>query len=185
MKRIVYGDCQEQNTLDSPGLAVNVRVQYRSRTLSFDWSIFDHPCEPRRKAQLHFAVNLIASLQLKRCTKTMASDDFAAAQKRILARQHARATESQARVEERKQRAIALRARFPVPGIERGLQAWDRLNNSEGTRPAFRAGQLDAELLDEELLELLKGQVGEGLRFFGVYLSHSLHVNQPNDGSRT
>jgi peroxin-2 len=29
-------------------------------------------------------------------------------------------------------------------------------------------GQVDAELLDEELLELLKGQVGEGLKYLGV-----------------
>ena len=29
-------------------------------------------------------------------------------------------------------------------------------------------GQVDAELLDEELLDLLKGQVGEGLKYLGV-----------------
>lgn len=33
---------------------------------------------------------------------------------------------------------------------------------------------MDAELLDEELLELLKGQVGEGLRFFGVCTSGAI-----------
>lgn len=32
-------------------------------------------------------------------------------------------------------------------------------------------GQVDAELLDEELLELLKGQVGEGLKYLGSHLT--------------
>lgn len=98
----------------------------------------------------------------------MTANDFAAAQQRILARRQARIAENQAFVAKRKQQAIALRARFHVPGIERGLQAWDRLNSGEGSRPAFRVGQLDAELLDQELLELLRGQVSEGLKFFGV-----------------
>lgn len=31
-------------------------------------------------------------------------------------------------------------------------------------------GQVDAELLDEELLDLLKGQVSEGLKYFGTHL---------------
>ncbi|KAA8911824.1 Pex12 amino terminal region-domain-containing protein [Sphaerosporella brunnea] len=34
------------------------------------------------------------------------------------------------------------------------------------SRPAFRVGQLDTELLDEELLELLKGQLWGGLKYF-------------------
>ncbi|KAI5780000.1 Pex12 amino terminal region-domain-containing protein [Geopyxis carbonaria] len=33
-------------------------------------------------------------------------------------------------------------------------------------RPAFRVGQLDTELLDEELLDLLKGQLWGGLKYF-------------------
>ena len=48
------------------------------------------------------------------------------------------------------------------------MEAWDAINGREGTRPAYRVGQVDAELLDEELHELLKGQVGEGLKYFGV-----------------
>ena len=32
-------------------------------------------------------------------------------------------------------------------------------------------GQVDAELLDEELLQLLKGQVGEGLKYFGSHIA--------------
>ncbi|KAI7224128.1 hypothetical protein KC352_g16039, partial [Hortaea werneckii] len=47
---------------------------------------------------------------------------------------------------------------------------WDDISNPYGTRPAFRVGQVDAELLDEELLELLKNQAGEGLKLFGAHL---------------
>lgn len=38
----------------------------------------------------------------------------------------------------------------------------------DSARPAFRVGQLDTELLDEELLELLKGQLWGGLKYFRV-----------------
>lgn len=38
------------------------------------------------------------------------------------------------------------------------------------SRPAFRVGQLDTELLDEELLGLLKGQLWNGLKYFRVCL---------------
>jgi peroxin-2 len=47
---------------------------------------------------------------------------------------------------------------------------WDTIKGREGTKPAFRVGQVDAELLDEELLELLKGQVGEALKYYGTQL---------------
>lgn len=48
---------------------------------------------------------------------------------------------------------------------------WNSIKGREGTRPAFRVGQVDAELLDEELLGLLKGQVGDALKCFGVWIS--------------
>jgi peroxin-2 len=35
-------------------------------------------------------------------------------------------------------------------------------------RSSFRVGQLDTELLDEELLDLLKGQMWNGLKYFRV-----------------
>ena len=44
---------------------------------------------------------------------------------------------------------------------------------SSGSRPAFRVGQLDTELLDEELLELLKGQLWGGLKYFRVCVAAS------------
>lgn len=39
---------------------------------------------------------------------------------------------------------------------------------SAGVQPSFRVGQADAELLDDELVELLRAQVGDALKFFGV-----------------
>jgi len=104
----------------------------------------------------------------------MTSIDFAAAQQRVIARRQAREAEARTRLESQRcpqaQSAIA-RLPFPLDGLgRRGLDAWDTIKGREGTRPAFRVGQVDAELLDEELLELLKGQVGEALKYFGVRL---------------
>lgn len=45
--------------------------------------------------------------------------------------------------------------------------AWAAASSREGTRPGFRVAQVDAELLDEELVELLKRQLGDGLRYLG------------------
>ena len=104
----------------------------------------------------------------------MSSSSFAAAQQRVLERQAAR------RQEVLSQRA-ALEAgakESPIARLPRPLNLaapsiasfWSTLVNSEGTRPAFRVGQVDAELLDEELLSLLRGQAGEGLKYFGAHL---------------
>lgn len=51
-------------------------------------------------------------------------------------------------------------------------------NGTEGLRPAFRVGQLDTELLDEELLELMKGQLWNGLKYFRVCGPHP-HLPPP------
>ena len=105
----------------------------------------------------------------------MTSIDFAAAQQRVEERRRLREAEARTRVQSQRnlQASNALsRLPFPLNSIgQRGLQAWDSIKGREGTRPAYRVGQVDAELLDEELLELLKGQAGEGLKFFGVRLS--------------
>lgn len=47
---------------------------------------------------------------------------------------------------------------------------WSIIQSREGTRPVFRVGQVDAEQLDEELLQLLKGQAGEALKYYGSHL---------------
>ena len=99
--------------------------------------------------------------------------DFAAAQERILARRAAReaANSSQASLltTARTERLLALPPALRVLA-HRTLNAWDAVKSPYGTRPAFRVGQVDAELLDEELLNLLKNQAGEGLKLFGAHL---------------
>ncbi|KAK8151666.1 Pex12 amino terminal region-domain-containing protein [Phyllosticta citrichinensis] len=105
----------------------------------------------------------------------MSSADFAAAQARLHARRQQREAEYRARIQaQREALNTANISRLPYP-LNRvgtaGLSIWEGIRGREGTRPAFRVGQVDAELLDEELLELLKGQVGEGLKYFGNHLA--------------
>lgn len=103
----------------------------------------------------------------------MPTADFAAAQARLHARRQQReAAENARRAEQQAARSAALsRAPWPFQSIgDAGLSIWDSIRGREGTRPAFRVGQVDAELLDEELLELLKGQVGEALKYYGSHL---------------
>ncbi|OQE27342.1 hypothetical protein PENSTE_c004G04366 [Penicillium steckii] len=103
----------------------------------------------------------------------MSSTNFAAAQERVLERRRLREAEARARRAEQ-QRASPINAtsvqRLPYP-LNRlpgaGWSLWNNVKGRDGTRPAFRVGQVDAELLDEELLGLLKGQVGEALKYFG------------------
>jgi peroxin-2 len=107
----------------------------------------------------------------------MASADFAAAQTRLLERRRAREAAEQARQAEQQAARATATTRLPFPFRNIGdasLSVWDTIKGREGTRPAFRVGQVDAELLDEELLELMKGQVGEALKYYGVCLCHEL-----------
>ena len=102
----------------------------------------------------------------------MTSINFTAAQQRVERRRQSRTDETRTRLESQQdlQASNAL-TRLPSPLNnlgQRGLQAWEIIKAEGGTRPAYRVGQVDAELLDEELLELLNSQVGEGLKFFGV-----------------
>lgn len=71
---------------------------------------------------------------------------------------------------------------YPLNILSRGgIELWDTVKGRGGTRPAYRVGQVDAELLDEELLELLRGQVQQGLKHFGVHsLSHSTRARFAN-----
>lgn len=109
----------------------------------------------------------------------MTSNYFAQAQQRLAARREAREAETRSRIaaqREASRSASQVASRLnqlpsPLGGLgHAGIAVWDRISGREGTRPAFRVGQVDAELLDEELLELLKGQVGEGLKYFGSHL---------------
>jgi peroxin-2 len=98
----------------------------------------------------------------------MPAADFAAAQERIAARRAQRAASQRAHHETTHTSRALSRLPFPFGRLS---TAWDAIKGREGTRPEFRVGQVDAELLDEELLELLKGQVGEGLKYFGSHIT--------------
>lgn len=104
----------------------------------------------------------------------MTSANFAAAQQRVLERRQRLELEAQTRLAEQ-QRASRINSaaldRLPGPLhrlTQSGFLVWDKVKGRDGTKPIFRVGQVDAELLDEELLGLLKGQVGEALKYFGV-----------------
>ncbi|GJD02875.1 pex2/pex12 amino terminal region [Colletotrichum higginsianum] len=97
----------------------------------------------------------------------MTSINFAQAQQRLAARRQAREADNAARIAAQREtsRARAQIDRLPFPFSRLG-SAWDSVSSQEGTRPAFRVGQVDAELLDDELLELLRGQVGDAVKYF-------------------
>ncbi|KAI9692594.1 MAG: peroxisome assembly protein (Peroxin-2) [Bathelium mastoideum] len=103
----------------------------------------------------------------------MTSADFALAQQRLAARRRQRAIDCQSRIPAHASILNDTVAHLPhglqIPGKSL-LSAWDKIKTREGTRPAFRVGQLDSELLDEELLSLLQGQVGEALKYYGAHL---------------
>ncbi|KAK5663572.1 hypothetical protein OQA88_4003 [Cercophora sp. LCS_1] len=101
------------------------------------------------------------------------TNSFAQAQERLAARRQAREAELAARFAAQRSES-QLRTRIEAtqsPLLRRlgnsTLTLWDTISSREGTRPAFRVGQVDAELLDEELVELLRSQVGDALRYFG------------------
>jgi len=109
----------------------------------------------------------------------MPSADFAAAQARLQERRHEREAVEQSRRAEQEAARVAATSRLPFPFRNIGdasLTVWDKIRGREGTGPAFRVGQVDAELLDEELLELLKGQVGEALKYYGVSRTYTLRL---------
>ncbi|EEQ86574.1 peroxisomal biogenesis factor 2 [Blastomyces dermatitidis ER-3] len=103
----------------------------------------------------------------------MTPTNFAAAQERILERRRLREAEAPSRIPEPSTRLPAAIGKLPYPlsrASDAGIMLWDTIKGREGTKPAFRVGQVDAELLDEELLALLKAQVGEGLKYFGNHI---------------
>lgn len=105
-------------------------------------------------------------------SSTSLTSSFTAAHQRVLARRQALSSASSAHLcAQHSANASNPLSRLPYPFTrfgQKSLEIWDVIKGREGTRPAFRVGQVDAELLDEELLELLRGQVGEGLKYYGV-----------------
>ncbi|KAI1174074.1 Pex12 amino terminal region-domain-containing protein [Nemania sp. FL0916] len=105
----------------------------------------------------------------------MSSTSFAEAQQRLAARRQAREREAQAQLTAHREasRAWSQVTRLPFPLDRLGstsLSAWELVSSREGTRPAFRVGQVDAELLDEDLVQQLRDQVGEALKYLGTNL---------------
>ncbi|KAI9849399.1 MAG: peroxisome assembly protein (Peroxin-2) [Thelocarpon superellum] len=101
----------------------------------------------------------------------MTSSDFLQAQQRLAARRQARQAAVQAAEVRSGPTAIAGPS-TRLDGLRlSGAHVWSRISGREGTQPAFRVGQVDAELLDEELLALLKSHVGEALKYFGSHLT--------------
>jgi peroxin-2 len=107
----------------------------------------------------------------------MSSTNFADAQKRLLERRALREAEARAHNTRWSQDSAHSSGgqgtrQKPLGGINRfshyGTSIWHTVKGREDTTPSFRVGQVDAELLDEELLDLLRAQVGEGLKYFGV-----------------
>lgn len=103
----------------------------------------------------------------------MSNPTFAEAQARLAARRATREAQTQARLAA-EQSASQLRARLSSTSSpilrnlgSSALSLWDTVSSREGTRPAFRVGQVDAELLDEELVGLLREQVGDALKYIG------------------
>lgn len=99
--------------------------------------------------------------------------DFAAAQQRIHARRAASAAEVRSAALRHETEHLRRFARLPPPLRSLALEtsrAWHAVRSPFGTGPAFRVGQVDAELLDEELLDLLCKQAAEGLRLLGAHL---------------
>ncbi|KAJ4363911.1 peroxisome assembly protein (Peroxin-2) [Neocucurbitaria cava] len=105
----------------------------------------------------------------------MPAADFAAAQERIAARRAQRAANQRHAHHERSASSSARslsRLPFPFGGLgSAGISAWDAIKGRSGTRPEFRVGQVDAELLDDELLSLLKSQVGDALKYFDTHIT--------------
>lgn len=96
----------------------------------------------------------------------MTSADFAAAQKRLAARRLAQQQSSTPTGSSSSITSPNVLTRLPAP-LREFLAP---LTTRTGTAPAFRVGQVDAELLDEELLSLLKQQVGDALKYYGQHL---------------
>ncbi|KAK7757938.1 peroxisome assembly protein (Peroxin-2) [Diatrype stigma] len=100
------------------------------------------------------------------------NSSFAQAQQRLAARRQAREREASAlqAAQRDASRAWSQVSRLPFPLNRAGsasLSTWELLASREGTRPAFRVGQVDAELLDEDLVGQLRDQVGEAVKYLG------------------
>lgn len=129
---------------------------------------------PRHRSEDYGVIHSYFGRTAEHDAAIMTPVDFSAAERRVADRRKARATESIAKKQNQSSAyVLSASARLPYPlsnWSRTGVETWDAIKGREGTRPAFRVGQVDAELLDEELLELLRSQAGEGFKYFGSYL---------------
>ncbi len=140
-------------------------------------------CEyfPRRTSPFGFT----RGAEGRSAAQAMTPTDFQLAQQRIAARRQLRDSSAQQQHQKQRRRAtsgagssngrdsgsgrLGSRLAYPLRRIgSASAVTWSKVRGREGTRPGFRVGQVDAELLDEELLDLLKAQVGDALKLFGV-----------------
>ncbi|POS83891.1 hypothetical protein EPUL_005167 [Erysiphe pulchra] len=104
----------------------------------------------------------------------MTNYELALAQQRLAARRAAATSqkasstsiESSSSLSGRNSRLSTILGQFQAI-VQKG---YENVSRREGTRPFYRVGQFDAEQLDEELLELLKRQVVDGLKYFGTHI---------------
>lgn len=103
----------------------------------------------------------------------MSSTDFAAAQARILARRAASARPTAPPSPPSLPPALLKLPPTLRTLVSNSLSTWTSLSHhaSNAPTPYFRVGQVDAELLDEELLQLLRGQIGDALKYFGGHIA--------------
>jgi len=92
----------------------------------------------------------------------MTSTAFTAAQERILARRIQRAHE-QRFINRQLSQGSSGPATYLLDHVNTFVKT---ITSPFGTNPAFRVGQVDAELLDEELINLLQTQTSQALKYF-------------------
>jgi len=97
----------------------------------------------------------------------MSPSDFAAAHQRVLDRRHQQHQD----VSPKSSLLARLPAFLSVPLSFANLNsALSGVLSRYGTSPSFRVSQLDSELLDAELLDLLKTQVSDVLKYYSSHL---------------
>lgn len=106
----------------------------------------------------------------------MTNYELALAQQRLAARRAAAASQKASSTSIQPPSSLSVR-NFRLSTILGQFQAivregFENVSRREGTRPFYRVGQFDAEQLDEELLELLKRQVADGLKYFGTHIQN-------------
>ncbi|KAH8156894.1 hypothetical protein CIB48_g11351 [Xylaria polymorpha] len=175
--QVVQFDSREQRGLGSMEF-VALHVLSRPRSVQRPASSVQHPASIPRDRQPELASagdGDGARAVTTGPAMTAYSTGFAQAQQRLAARRQARERDAQAQLAAHREasRAWSQVTRLPFPFDRLGsasLSTWELISSREGTKPAFRVGQVDSELLDEDLVQQLRDQVGEALKYLGTNL---------------